>query len=331
MSAPRSLVVLLLTGAVVATALPGLAQTQGDVDQAGRDSDAARRGVEDTAADQIAAEAALLEGITEYESVNRELEELAFELAGQRADLIEVEDGVRGLRRTVQTLAVEAYMIGTDLDLEAVSGIDLGYEALVARHLADWASDRSRERIDALSAARRDLAARRASFTRDEDRVQALQADVEERVVALDALFGSVGFELEAASAAVAEADRRYRLEVVRFDEEQRRLAALGGVARWRPMVEQYFPSHLVGDALRIMHCESRGNPEATNSASDAAGLFQFLAGTWAFASVRAGFAGASRYDPEANVASAAWLVQFSIRTNHPYGTWGRWECRFVL
>ena len=117
MSAPRSLFVLLLACALLFTALPGLAQTQREVDDAGRQSDSARRDVEEAAADQIAAEAALLEGIEEYEAVNLALEELAFELAGQRAELIDLEDGARVLRQTVQALAVEAYMSGEDLDL----------------------------------------------------------------------------------------------------------------------------------------------------------------------------------------------------------------------
>ena len=329
MAAPRSLLIALLAAALVAGAVPGRAQTQSEVDRAEQRSDAADRAAADAATDRIAAQAALVEGLDTYEAVNRELEALGLELADQRVELVELEDGVRRLRRQAQEVAVAAYMSGGDLD--SSFGTDLGYQALVARHLAAAASDFNRGRLEDLAASRTELNARRAAFDREEDRVRELRTEVEASVQALDRLFDDAGYRLDDAIAAVAEADRRYRLEVVRFEEEERRLAALGGVARWRPLVERYFPAHLVTDALRIMHCESRGNPDATNPTSDAAGLFQFLAGTWAFASVQAGFAGASRYDSEANVASAAWLVDFSIRTNHPYGTWGRWECRFVL
>ncbi|NIA24382.1 MAG: transglycosylase SLT domain-containing protein [Gammaproteobacteria bacterium] len=76
------------------------------------------------------------------------------------------------------------------------------------------------------------------------------------------------------------------------------------------------------------MYCESGGNPDAKNPYSTATGLFQFLRGTWAIASVRAGFGGYSRLDPEANIASAAWLVKYSIRTQHPGGAWGHWSCK---
>lgn len=58
---------------------------------------------------------------------------------------------------------------------------------------------------------------------------------------------------------------------------------------------------------VRVAYCESRFNPGAYN-ASGAAGLFQFMPGTWAANSVRAGFAGASVYDPVASANVAAWM-----------------------
>jgi uncharacterized protein YabE (DUF348 family) len=58
---------------------------------------------------------------------------------------------------------------------------------------------------------------------------------------------------------------------------------------------------------LRVAYCESRYNPGAYN-ASGAAGLFQFMPGTWAVNSVRAGFAGTSPFDPVAAANVAAWM-----------------------
>ncbi len=58
---------------------------------------------------------------------------------------------------------------------------------------------------------------------------------------------------------------------------------------------------------VRVAFCESRFNPGAYN-ASGAAGLFQFMPGTWAANSVRAGFGGASVYDPVASANVAAWM-----------------------
>ena len=58
---------------------------------------------------------------------------------------------------------------------------------------------------------------------------------------------------------------------------------------------------------LRVAFCESRYNPGAYN-ASGASGLFQFMPGTWAANSVRAGYAGASAFDPVASANVAAWM-----------------------
>jgi uncharacterized protein YabE (DUF348 family) len=58
---------------------------------------------------------------------------------------------------------------------------------------------------------------------------------------------------------------------------------------------------------LRVAYCESRFNPGAYN-ASGASGLFQFMPRTWDANSVRAGYAGASAFDPVASANVAAWM-----------------------
>ena len=70
---------------------------------------------------------------------------------------------------------------------------------------------------------------------------------------------------------------------------------------------------------LRVAYCESRFNPGAYN-ASGASGLFQFLPSTWAANSARAGYAGASVFDPVASANVAAWMF---VR-----GQAGQWVCR---
>ena len=97
-------------------------------------------------------------------------------------------------------------------------------------------------------------------------------------------------------------------------------------VEEWRALVEQYFPASIVDDALVVMKCESTGDPAAYNSRSGASGLLQFIPNTWNWASSNAGWAGASPFDPEANIASAAWLVQRSI--NQGNNPWSHWSCK---
>jgi hypothetical protein len=70
---------------------------------------------------------------------------------------------------------------------------------------------------------------------------------------------------------------------------------------------------------LRVAWCESRYNPSAYN-ASGASGLFQFMPRTWAANSVRAGYGGASAFDPVASANTAAYM--FSI------GQSGQWTCK---
>ena len=72
-----------------------------------------------------------------------------------------------------------------------------------------------------------------------------------------------------------------------------------------------------VDQLLRIAWCESRYNPAAYNASSGASGLFQFISRTWAANSVRAGFSGASVFDPVANANTAAMMF-----ANHQERQW---------
>ncbi len=99
---------------------------------------------------------------------------------------------------------------------------------------------------------------------------------------------------------------------------------ATGGVEQWRPLVATYFRPGDVDRALRIMRCESGGDPNIMHDFSNpasASGLMQHLGKYWPARSAAAGFAGASIFDPTANVATAAWL------RDQP-GGWGHWVCR---
>jgi uncharacterized protein YabE (DUF348 family) len=71
---------------------------------------------------------------------------------------------------------------------------------------------------------------------------------------------------------------------------------------------------------VRVAYCESRFNPGAYNASSGASGLFQFLPSTWAANSVRAGYAGASVFDPVASANVAAYMFAM--------GQSGQWVCK---
>lgn len=100
-------------------------------------------------------------------------------------------------------------------------------------------------------------------------------------------------------------------------------------VEQWRGQVEAYFPSNRVEEALRIIGCESNGDPNALNPYSGASGLFQFLPSTWASTAPKAGYPDASPFDPEANTASAAWLANRYQQLGYDY--WHAWNCKRML
>ena len=100
-------------------------------------------------------------------------------------------------------------------------------------------------------------------------------------------------------------------------------------VERWRPLVQQFFPSNRVEEALRIIDCESNGDPDAYNPYSGASGLFQFIPSTWASTAPKSGYGGRSVFEPEANVASAAWLGNRYEGLGQYF--WRAWSCRRVL
>ncbi len=91
-------------------------------------------------------------------------------------------------------------------------------------------------------------------------------------------------------------------------------------VEQWRPLVETFFMPEDVPWAMRVLNCESTGDPNAKNPRSSASGLFQHLARLWPQRAADAGWAGADVFDPVANVAVAAWLFY----TDGP----GHWVCR---
>ncbi len=91
-------------------------------------------------------------------------------------------------------------------------------------------------------------------------------------------------------------------------------------VERWRPLVTTFFLPDDVPWAMRVLTCESRGDPDAKNPRSTASGLFQHLASYWPERSVNAGWPGSDVFDPVANVAVAAWLFY----SDGP----GHWVCR---
>ena len=137
--------------------------------------------------------------------------------------------------------------------------------------------------------------------------------------------FAKAGYLTERAIVAtrLLEESERIAMDALIVEET---VHVVGPIERWRPLVERYFSPDRVEEALSIIDCESNGDPRARNPRSSAAGLFQFLDRTWSHSSEQAGFEGESPFSPEANIASAAWLVEYSLGVGD--SPWAHWTCR---
>ncbi|MEX1272175.1 MAG: transglycosylase SLT domain-containing protein, partial [Acidimicrobiia bacterium] len=82
-----------------------------------------------------------------------------------------------------------------------------------------------------------------------------------------------------------------------------------------------YFGPDDVNRAIRVAWCVSAFNPAAVNPATGSSGLFQHVPDEWAERSAEAGHPTASIFDPEANVAVAAWML-YELP-----GGWSHWDC----
>lgn len=113
--------------------------------------------------------------------------------------------------------------------------------------------------------------------------------------------------------------------ECLRIAPQPRQIAPPPSVESWRPLVAAYFQPADVDLALLVIGCESGGDPNAKNPNSTASGLFQHLASYWDGRASAAGWAGSSIWNPEANVAVAAWLV-YSDGWHHWNPSRGCWS-----
>jgi len=103
-------------------------------------------------------------------------------------------------------------------------------------------------------------------------------------------------------------------------------------VERWRPIVERYFRSADVDYAMMVMWGESQGDPAKTNDTAGLVGLFQLPLSIWPdrIRKVRTFWANRgvevpyNIWDPEAQIATASWIVGHAVG-DPKLGGWGAW------
>ena len=322
---------------LIAALLPGVAlasveEAQQAVDAAEADLAASEELLAFAELDLNSAQMRVARAISSYRSVTLEAERAAFDVAEIIQLVTDAEADVAQHRFETRQRTVAAYMDGgsSAWDLFFVAGTFEEYSA--GRAVLDRAAGASLAAADEAATDAAELADLRARLDAALSQVERLRWD-SDRALAEAALALDAAAEVtQRADGRVNAADGLYQEAVTELEEAIARRNARGAnVENWRSLVEEHFAPELIEQALDVMYCESRGNPLAVNPESGATGLFQFMEGTWRWVAPRAGYPQADRTDPVANIVSAAYLVDYSIRTNHRWGAWGRWSCRRVV
>jgi soluble lytic murein transglycosylase-like protein len=310
-------------------------------------------------ANRDAIELELLEAMERYQDLSLQLAEVSSDLESLGERIVRTGFELQLATDVASERAVAAYMQAVALPSAVVFGTSTLESAMVAQRSFALLSGEDSSQINTLAITERDLRTLEDRYRIELSQVRALQLEVDAQADHLEELFITADQEVASAIASARAADSAYRealdeaarARAVAAEQEKRQQSTTttikapsngnvttttsgGGdtrtfrptVERWRPLVAKYFPSAMVNDALAVIDCESRGDPDAYNPYSGASGLFQFIPGTWAVASVKAGFGGASAFEPEPNVASAWWLVSYYQSRGKP--SWAAWSCQ---
>jgi hypothetical protein len=317
--------------ALLASAGGAVGQIQVEADRAAAQVDEAVDALADAEAQRAVVLDDLVAAVTEWTDVVEGQTAVAFGVAELRDTVAEHERAVAGLRDAIRERVVDAYMTGGVGLLDTFVVADTFTDVATAEFVLEAMTRSADADLDELVQSRSDLDELREQLAADEALLATRSEEVATMVDELDILFADADGAVAASHEALLAADAEYRAAYELLQEMLELQRAGGqGTDRWRSIVEHYFPPDRVEQALEVMWCESRGNPKATHPVSGAAGLFQFMEGTWNWVAPQAGYGGASRYDPEANIAGAAWLLNWSIEQEHRLGAWGRWTCQPV-
>ena len=316
-------------------------------------------------ANRAEVEAQLLATLENYQNLAFQLSSVSTDLARLSDLIDLTGAALVAARQSVDRQGVEAYMQALSLPGGIVWSSDSIEDAMVADRTLAILAGVDEDEAAALAVSERDLRALDQQYQAEFQNVESLASQVEAEAARLQELFALADLSVAAAIGEALAADAAYRsalddVEQARAAEEELERQAERGttttttaavatsstdvatpvsttipgsiarpikpaVEQWRPLVASFFSPGMVDQALSIIQCESLGDPNAYNPYSGASGLFQFIPGTWAVTSVKAGFGGSSVFDPEANIASAAWLASYYQGAG--LNPWTPWHC----
>ncbi len=323
------------------------------VDDAERARQRADRLVTAAIANRDQLEADLLVAMERYHDLAEQLSDVSSDLDGLRERIVRTNLELAEVSKDTEERAVAAYMHAVSMPSAVVLATSTLEGALVIERSFALISGEDRLAFNSLTVSESNLRTLEDLYREEMARVEALRLEVEAQADQLQDLFAQADAavaqaigqaraadiayqqaldEVERARAVAAEREKREERSTTTTTSGSATTVPPGernfrpDVERWRSLVAAYFPSELVDQALAVIDCESRGDPEALNPYSGAAGLFQFLPSTWAVVSPKAGFAGASPFEPEPNIGSAWWLVNYYL--NRGKQPWTAWHCQ---
>ncbi|MDH3191055.1 MAG: transglycosylase SLT domain-containing protein [Acidimicrobiia bacterium] len=323
--------------------------------------------VDEAVANRAQLELDLLNTITRINQLSDELSRLSVGLDRISEQLGYADVELAGIDQDIALRAVDAYMNALSSAPVIVVNSSNVEEAMVTGVVAGEVISSDQSAFDALIVKKRDLESLREQFLAQQEAVAAKQEEFDREVELLAELYETANSTVadairaanaadaahraalegvEAAAAKAAEEDRQDTTTTTATTTPGSATATTSPsaattttssypwtpppeVEQWRSLVAQFFPANRVDEALHIMWCESRGDPNAYNPYSGASGLFQFIPSTWATTAGLAGFPGASPFDPVANTGSAAWLANRYEELGQYY--WTAWNCNWVL
>lgn len=346
---------------MVLASAPLVARAQTELEEAEGASEQAEGLVSAALANRTEVEAELLATLDSYQSLSFQLSSVSADLA-RLSDLIDSTGAaLSAARRSADRQGVEAYMQALSMPGGMVWRMDSMEDAMVADRALSILAGADQDESVSLSVIERDLLVLDRAYQAEFRIVESLTLQVETETARLQELFSLADSKVALAIGEAVAADAAYRsaldeVERARAAAEQSEREAESAtttvpvmtestatsmvattvpgatsrplkpaVEQWRSLVSIYFDPIMVDQALSIIQCESLGDPNAYNPYSGASGLFQFLPGTWAVTSVKAGFGGADVFDPEASVAAAAWLSSYYEASGR--NPWTPWHC----
>ena len=243
--------------------------------------------------------------------VSSVIESVQADIALARDRISELSAEIEARQQLLNQRAAEAYMAGPAGGLESLLGASSFTDLQDAVEFLDAISERDHDVLVSLEQ-------RKVEIERQQARLEGLEMELRARRE-----------RLEATAADLVEKLQRQQALLRQRAEETAQDASIGGPSSSTPppppaptlappravviaLVRELFASlgsRATDVALCVAERESNFDPLAVNTATGAAGVFQFMPSTWASLSALAGRGGASVYDARANVAVAAWTV----------------------